>query len=263
MLATATMLNKLLHINVIAYVGLIIINVLAIRIPFFGKTPGDVSDLFPNLLTPADFSFKIWSLVYSILGFFAFSQAKLLFQKNVVLPTEVSAIGLLFLFSCILNFSWLIAWQSLNIGWAFVFIFMLWMVLILIYYKLAQLEKPKWFYTVPFSIYLAWVCIAALANLNVLLIESEFDFFGLTEEYWTASLIGLGICGTLLVLYLNEDIWFTIVLIWAFFGIYIKNKRLSIDDNWIIYMSLFAIIILSVIAVLVGLKNWNNKNKRI
>lgn len=251
------MRNKLLLINVIAYVSLVIINIIAIRIPFFGKTPGDVSNLFPNLLTPADFSFKIWSLVYLLLGFFAFKQARLLFYRKFELPAEVATIGFLFLYSCILNIFWLISWQSLHLEWAFILIFELWIILILIYYRLAKLENPKWFYTIPLSIYLAWVCVASLANLNVVLIHLDFNFFGLTEEYWTASLIGIGIAGTLLVLYLNKDIWFTIVLIWAFFGIYVKNIQLSNEENLVTYMSLFAILLLTIIGFFVGLKKWN------
>ena len=199
-------------------------------------------------------------MVYLLLGVFVFDQAKLLFHRKDVLPSEVAAIGSLFVFSCMLNFLWLISWQSLHIALAFMLIFGLWVVLILINYKLAKLEKPKWVYTVPFSVYLAWVCIATLANLNVLLIDLEFNFFGLTEEYWTASLIGIGICGTLLVLYLNEDIWFTMVLIWAFFGIYVKNKQLSSEGNWVIFMSLFAITILTIVGSVVCLRKWKKRH---
>ena len=68
------------------------------------------------------------------------------------------------------------------------------------------------------------LAVAALANLNVLLIDLEFSFFGLSEASWTATLVGLGIFGGLLVLYINRDLWFALVLIWAFLGIYVKNS---------------------------------------
>lgn len=248
-------------INLIAYLSLVIINVLAVQVPFFGRTPGDVSDLYPNLLTPADFAFKIWSVIYVLLGIFAYHQAKNLFQKDTAVPKEVTAIGLLFLGSSFFNFGWLMAWQSMHILWSFVLILILWILLILINYRLTILEKTKWLYRVPFSFYLAWVCITALANLNVLLIDLEFGFFGLTEESWTAMLIGIGICGTLLVLYLNQDLWFTGVLIWAFFGMYVKNQRISDDTNWVIIMSLFAIFFLLIIGTWVGFRKWNQQKQ--
>lgn len=253
------MRSKLQFINILSYLILVIVNFLAIQLPFFGKTPGDVSDLYPNLLTPADFTFRIWSLVYILLGIFVLLNAKQLFQGNYRVPSEISAIGSLFLISCLLNVSWLISWQSLHIPLSFVFIFCLWLVLILIYYRLAQMEKVEWGYFVPFSVYLAWVCIAALANLNVLLIDQGFSFFGLTEEYWTATLIGIGIGGTLLVLYLNKDIWFTLVLIWAFYGIFMKNKQLSSEPSWVVNMSLFAMVSLFIIGGIVGWSKWRKK----
>ncbi|MEM6964868.1 MAG: hypothetical protein AAF573_08895, partial [Bacteroidota bacterium] len=234
------MYQKLPLLNVIAFIGLIIINFLAVQLPFFGKAPGDVSDLYPNLLTPADFTFKIWSFVYLFLGIFVYHQYQFLRLRDTTIAREVSTIGYLFLGSCILNICWLLAWQSLHIVLSFGCIFVLWLVLIGIYYKLAKLENARWQYVIPFSIYLAWICVAALASLNVLLIELEFNFFNLTEEYWTATLVGIVICGTLLVLYLNQDIWFTMVLIWAFFGIYTKNKQMTTDDNSVIFMSLLA-----------------------
>lgn len=247
---------KLLPLNILSYLGLVIINFLAIQLPFFGKTPGDVSDLYPNLLTPADFAFKIWSVIYLLLGLFVFCDSKLLFRKNYTVPNEVLAIGQLFALSCILNVCWLITWQSLHISWSFISIFLLWLILIWLYSRLAKTNRTRWFYTLPISVYLAWVCIAALANLNVLLLHYDFTFFGLSDEYWTAGLIGLGIGGTLLVLYLNQDIWFTIVLIWAFFGIYKKNVVLSAETNWVIIMSITAMISLSIIGLWVGLKKW-------
>jgi hypothetical protein len=253
--------NRLPLINLLAYFVLVVVNAIAVRIPFFGKTPGDVSDLFPALLTPADFAFRIWSVIYVLLGVFAFTQARLLSRKEEPLPAEVSAIGLLFLLSCVLNFMWLLTWQSMHIGWAFLVIFILWITLIILYYQLAHVEEVRWMYMVPFSIYLAWMCIAALGNLNILLINSGFDFFGLTEEYWTATLIGIGIGGTFLMLYLNRDIWFTLVLIWAFFGMYVKNMEISKGDSPVVFMSLLAMIVLFVVGSWVGWRKWQTSKK--
>jgi hypothetical protein len=255
------MKNRLPLINLLAYFVLVVVNAIAVRIPFFGKRPGDVSDLFPNLLTPADFTFKIWPVVYVLLGVYALAQAGTLFRKNETLKAEVSAIGFWFLISCLLNVSWLLAWQSMHIAWSFALIFALWLVLILIYYRLAMLDQAGWTFTIPFSFYLAWVCISSLANLNVLLLELDFGFFGLSQEYWTATLIGIGIGGTFLMLYLNKDIWFTLVLIWAFFGMYVKNTELSKGDSPVVFMSLLAMIVLFVVGSWVGWRKWQIRKR--
>lgn len=243
-------------INLLSCLSLILVNFLAIRIPFFGKTPGDVSNLFPTLLTPADFAFKIWWVIYVLLGIFAFYQIKTQLDSDEKIPKEVSAIGWLFFISCISNFIWLLTWQSMHVEWAFVSIFALWILLILINYRLTILGNAHWVYRIPFSVYLAWVCIATLANLNIILINLDFGLFGLTEESWTALLIGIGVCGTFLILYLNQDLTFTLVLIWAFYGIYEKNHQLSNGENVVVPATLIAMAILFVVGSWVGWKKW-------
>ncbi|MEO1257574.1 MAG: hypothetical protein AAFZ15_02220 [Bacteroidota bacterium] len=211
-------------INLVAYIGLVIVNILALQLPFFGRTPGDVADLFFNPFTPADFVFKIWSAIYVLLGVFIIFQSRSIFQKEEKIMAEVQEIGYLFVITCLLNFSWLLTWQSLYIGWAFGLVFILWISLIVVGYRLTMYRKAHWSITVPFSIYLSWVSLTALANLNVLLIDLDFGFFGLSPESWAASLVVLGVFGCLLVFYLNKDYWFLLVLAWGYFGTYMKNR---------------------------------------
>ena len=93
-------------------------------------------------------------------------------------------------------------------------------------------------------------------NLNIILINLDFGLFGLTEESWTALLIGIGVCGTFLILYLNQDLTFTLVLIWAFYGIYEKNHQLSNGENVVVPATLIAMAILFVVGSWVGWKKW-------
>lgn len=253
------MSNRLVFLNLLSYFSLVIANFLAIQLPFFGKTPGDVSKLIPTLFTPADFAFSIWSLIYLMLGIFSVYQARRLFRKDLKLDQEIPAISYLFFATCLCNIGWLLTWQSMHISWSFVSIFILWILLMVIYYRLAMLAQKHWIYTIPFSFYFAWVCVAALANLNVLLTFHGFDFFGLSEESWTTALIILGVFGTLLILYLNQDPWFTLVLIWAFFGIYMKNIAQTVEGNAITNTSLIAILILSTGGIWAGIKRWKAK----
>jgi hypothetical protein len=236
------MKTKLTLLNIVAYLFLLVVNILAIQIPFFGRTPGDVSDLYPHMLTPPDFTFRIWSVIYLLLGVFIFYSYKL---DNGTAPQEVKAIGWLFSISSVINVAWLLAWQSLHFGWATLFILLYWIILIVINVRLTNLADARWYFKIPFSTYLAWICVASLANHNVYLIVNEFSFFGLSEAVWTVTLIAIGICGTILVLLLNGDIWFTLVLNWAFFGIYIKNNDVSASPNIVANMSLFAMIFLT------------------
>ncbi len=246
-------MNKTLpYLNVVSYITLIIVNILAVRIPLFGKSPGDVSDLYPTLLTPVDLTFRIWSIIYALLGIFIFVQAYDYIKKQKAMSNEVKAIGVLFSASCLLNIVWLFLWQSLYISFAFASIFILWLLLMYISYKLALVENASLIYTIPFSVYFAWISIATLAALNVLLINLDIPFMGFEEQTWTIAWLALGVLGTLLFQYLNNSIWFTLVIIWAYFGIYLKNKQLSIDDNFVVYACIIAMTILAVSALITG-----------
>lgn len=55
---------------VLLFVGVIAVNGAANALPINGLTTGAVSDLYPNLFTPAGFAFSIWGLIYS--GLLAF-----------------------------------------------------------------------------------------------------------------------------------------------------------------------------------------------
>ena len=199
-----------------------------------------------------------------LLGVFIFFQAKSLVAKQKSLNEETAAVGYYFIISCFLNFVWLLSWQSMHLQVAFILIFVLWIVLIMLYYRLSQIQNAHSAFTVPFSFYLAWICVAGLANLNVVLIDGGFNFFGLTDEYWTALLILIGLCGTLLVLYLNQDIWFTLVLMWAFYGVYYKSDALSNGGNAVTKMALIAILSLMLIGGWVGIRKWTKiKTSRI
>lgn len=247
-------MNKFLPlINILAFVVLVVANFIAVLMPFFGKSPGDVSDLYPNLLTPADLTFRIWSVVYILIGIFIFVQAKSYFDRKDSLSDEVEAIGSLFAVSCVLNIGWIVIWTSLFIPLAFAFIFVLWVLLMVVNYKLAKVENASWAYTVPFSIYFAWISIATLATLNVTLINLDIAFLGFNEENWTAGWVGLGVLGTLLFQYLNKSIWFTLVIIWSYFGIYIKNKQLFTDGNAVVLACLIAMVVLAASVVITRL----------
>ena len=56
--------------NVLAFIAVLVINYLAVSIPLGGMTTGALSDLYPNLFTPAALTFSIRGLIYlAILGF--------------------------------------------------------------------------------------------------------------------------------------------------------------------------------------------------
>ena len=53
-------LNFLSITNIVAFAGVLVVNYLANALPIGGNTTGALSDLYPNLFTPAGLTFSIW-----------------------------------------------------------------------------------------------------------------------------------------------------------------------------------------------------------
>ncbi len=249
------MLKKLAALNGVALLAMALFNFLAVQLPFFGYHPGDVSDIYANPFTPADVTFSIWSFIYLFLFLFVWRQIAILRDPTRSTPEAIGQIGWLFIGTCICNMAWLVAWQSMHIVIAFGIIFCLWILLIVIYYRLVPFEQSHWTITAPFSIYLAWVSVAALANLNVVMLDAGFKTFGLSPAVWTSCLVILGTFGGLLVLWLNRDPIFVLVVIWSFAGIYLKN---SIAGGELAIVAQTAIVGMSVLAISSGVVFYQN-----
>ena len=234
-------------INLIAFLAMTIVNFIAVQTPIMGMSPGEVSDLFPAMFTPADFTFAIWSFIYLAVGTFVI-KGLFIEEDNA---KEIEIIGYLFMATCLYNIGWIIAWQHLHIGISFGLMFLLWATLAYIYYKLAT-NDARSLYTIPFSIYLGWIAVSILANFNVLLIDAGFAFMGMEQETWTTILILIGIVGGFIMLYLNKDVVFTTVLVWAFSGIVFKNG--GGEMNMMVIVGIIGILLLIIATGIVSFR---------
>lgn len=247
-------MNKTLQtLNILGFLGVLAMNFLAVSLPLFGRTPGDISDQFPSLFTPAGFTFSIWSVIYILLAIFIFRQAKGLFKKEGDAPAEVAVIGWLFFANCLLNMGWLFAWHSLEFGVSLVIMLGILTTLILIYRRFSAGPQMSWMVTLPFSIYLGWITVATIANASIFLIHTGWDGFGIAPATWAAIMIGAGTLIGLLMLWREKDTWYTLVLIWAFFGIYTKRSGDVPVEEVVVTAAMVGMVVLLLTSVMVGL----------
>ena len=101
-------------LNLVGFILMVTVNILANVLPIGGRTTGEVSDFVGNLFVPAGFTFSIWGVIYLALGFFIFYSFKNI--KKWPVSDSVKEIGFLFLISCVLNAVWIFAWHNLFIG---------------------------------------------------------------------------------------------------------------------------------------------------
>jgi hypothetical protein len=214
--------------NIIFFLIAITVNVLANAVKINGKGTGELSDAIPNLFVPSGITFAVWGVIYLLLLVFTVYQARGLFRSDEAGTAVVKTIGALFIISCIANAAWIFAWHYLQILLSLVIMLVLLVVLITMYLRLGigkarvgVLEKLC--VHVPFSVYLAWISVATIANVTALLVTLGWNGFGLSEAFWAVFMIVIAALLALAGLLVRGDIAFSLVFAWAFFGIYLKR----------------------------------------
>jgi hypothetical protein len=219
-------MKKLLPLfNLLAFVGVLAMNYLATALPIAGRTPGEVSDMFPNLFAPAGFTFAIWGVIYLLLAGFAIYQVRYL---NKPLPVFLEKIGWLFVLSCAANATWLLAWHHLQIGLAMLIMLVILGSLLGIYLRLgvgkaSVSSGERWFVHLPFSVYLGWITVATIANATILLVSLGWNGEPPGAQFWAVLVIAAALAAGLWALLSRRDFAFTLVGAWALWGIYQKR----------------------------------------
>jgi hypothetical protein len=91
-------------------------------------------------------------------------------------------------------------------------------------------KKIKMLVHVPFSIYLGWISVATIANFSAFFVSLNWNGFGLSETFWTVLVISVAILLGIIFTIKNKDVFYTLVVVWAFVGI--LSKRLSADISY-------------------------------
>lgn len=255
--------------NVLAVIFTILINALAVILPLNGKTTQELSDNLPNLFVPAGITFSIWSIIYILWIVFALYQVRDFFKKNEVKMPFLEQITFLFILSSVANSAWIFLWHYEYVGLSLLMMIALLVSLLLIYQRLdigrsTVPMKEKLCVHVPMSVYLGWITVATIANVSAFLVSVNWDGFGIESLIWTVVIIAVGTLLTSLMLALRKDVAFSLVVLWAFFGIWMKRMaqpNTSTDVNVATAVSIALVLILAGIIAVIGYQ-WLKKGKQ-
>jgi len=216
--------------NVFFLIGTVILNGLSNGTIRPGVGIGDLSDKYFTLFAPAGLTFSIWGVIYTFLIGFAIYQARDIFRANKADMPWLTKMGPLFILSCLCNMVWLVVWLYEYIGIALLLMLGLWGSLFLIYLRIGREELKGgafWWVKVPFSIYLAWICVATIANVSAWLVSMSWEPLLFSAEMWTVVMVIIaGILGAVIA-FVRRDIPFALVFLWAIYGIYVKHAKLG------------------------------------
>jgi len=211
---------------VLAYVGMVIVNAVAVLLPLNGVTTQEAAERYPNLFVPAGITFSIWGIIYVLLLMFViYSVWKLNWPKEAE-KLGLIKIGCLFVGTCIANSAWLFAWHYDFIFTSVLIMIVLLILLIEIYFSIPiNLTKVQYiFLKLPFSVYLGWITIALVANITAFLVSIEWGGWGLSEELWTVILMMVAVGLALVFIWKYNDIAYALVIAWALLGILIEHR---------------------------------------
>jgi len=207
-------------LNLVSLLATITVNALANILPINNLQTGAVSDSFGALFTPAGYVFAIWGVIYLTLAVFAVYQV-LPAQKD---NARLDRIGIWFILANLVNGGGIFALHYLLFPLSMLLMLGLLVSLLVIYLRLGigtskSALNERWLVDMPFSIYLGWISVATIANASVVLLDLNWDGFGLSETIWTVIVLVVGVILGLIMTLKRSEVFYTLVLIWAFIGI--------------------------------------------
>jgi benzodiazapine receptor len=241
--------------NIVVFVVIVAVNSLAGSTTLLnGKTSGEISDQYSTLVTPAGYTFSIWSIIYTLLLIFAAYQA---LPRNRE-KSFLHQVGFLFILSGFMNVLWLFLWHYELITFSVVLMFALLATLIAIYLRLdigradvSLVEKIC--VHLPFSVYLGWITVASIANVAVALTAVGWDGGGIDPLTWAVLVIVVALLITLAVIATRKDAAYGLVIVWALAGIMVKqmeNQTIVLTTQVSITIALVAIVAMVVVSKL-------------
>lgn len=233
--------------TLLAILATLSFNVLSNFFPPKGLNIGEIANTILQgvQITPANYAFAIWGLIY--LGLIAYG----IYQLR---PTErgnptLRRVDSLLIIACIAQIAWVYLF-TVSLFWLSV-VAMLAILLPLIgaYLQLGigkrVSREQKWLVHVPFSIYLGWISVATIVNVASALYISGWNGWGISAAGWTVIMLIVGGIIAAIVAIQRTDIAFTLVFIWAYVAIAIRQ----LDNPAIWITAVVAAIVLALLLV--------------
>ncbi|QHJ72241.1 tryptophan-rich sensory protein [Planococcus halotolerans] len=247
-------------VNLVLYFLTLGVNYLGSSGFFNGQSQGDISDQYLTLISPAPFTFSIWGVIYTlVLITLVYLFIK---RKDARVSKLVLLISPWFIVLSFCNMGWIVAFSYERLGISTILIIGMLFSLLLIIGKIYthRFEVPSTLAGLSFTLYCAWVTIATVVNTSLLLVQLDWNGFGVSFSVWTLIILAVAIAFVLIYISRYKNAAFPLPLAWAFFGIYGSymsgrvDPELSTAIQWLLVAG---IVIFLIAAVWRFIKNGN------
>jgi hypothetical protein len=210
--------------NLVSVILALTVNVLASVLPLNGQNTGEISDRFKVFFVPAGYVFAIWGVIY--IGWIAFTIFQ--FRPSQKESPRLRRLGYLFALSGLFNAAWLFTWHYNLFGLSVLVMLGLLGLLIASYLRLDVNRSSAsgaewWSVDLPFSVYLGWITVAAVANITDWLYLAGWSGFGIAPQVWAVIMIAVASALGLLMALTRRDVGYLSVLVWSLAGIAVKQ----------------------------------------
>ena len=217
--------------TIAAIIGTLLVNTLSNLIPPGGQNVGEIANtvLAGVLITPANYAFAIWGLIY--LGLIAYS----IYQLG---PSQrqdpiIQQVNRWLIVACVAQMIWIFLFTLQYFGLSIMAMLSILLPLIRAYLtvrigKQAANRQRRWLAQYPFSIYLAWISVATVVNVASALYAAGWSGWGLNGTVWTVVMIFVSAAIAAVVALSRQDLAFVLVFVWAYGAIAVRHTDVAL-----------------------------------
>lgn len=245
-------IKQLAALNIITYFFAFTISMLGQTDVVGSYSMAEMSAKYESGITPAAFTFSIWSIIY--LGLFVMVIFHLVQSfkqdENYITNREISLIGVVFSTNQLAISLWVYTWLNDMPGISFALLLIQLFTLYVIDRRLQMLNPKKgnislFITQLALSVYFGWITIATLANFAAWIVSLGWVANTSVDLYMSYALLLTAIVVGTVVVYFKHNIFYGLVVIWAIYGVIMK--RFEVADEFfhsLVYLGAFGIIII-------------------
>lgn len=241
-------MKKILTLEVISLIScfvMMIINIMVCFIPLNGKlTIIELVNLYPNLMTPANYTFLIFIFIFlSITVFSMYITAAAYRNKQNLYP---ALFYIFFIITCVTDIGWIIAWSYNYLALSVV----LSITGVLVLFRMNEIlvNSEAKLIRIPFQLYFGWMMVICASGIMALITSIGLMSSLKIEEYLTVFLIILISTASVYLVVKYHYVFSVLSVIWAYIGMLVMLISKSGSGKQYLYIIITIIISITILA---------------
>ena len=212
----------ILSFSIITFSATLYVNYLAGTGELNNLSSAEISAFYPTLFTPAGFTFSIWGIIYLLNLSFVLVQVYKLIKCSGDFNKRLN---MTYILVCAFNMLWLYSFHyQLLLASVIIMVGMLSSLIYTVVITNSSRTQSKISYVefVVFSVYLGWISVATIANISIWLVDLGFTHNN--PSIIAMMVMSVGVALAIWQNYRMKNYWYGLVIIWAFYGIYVARS---------------------------------------